>query len=357
MKVGLIVNFRAGRGPTHNLPLITTLLPQLLSGLRIIMPVTAVLVSEETVATAITREIGLPVVPLPVTSRGNRNETITAARLACQMGAEVLVVVGGDGTLADAALGILLAQKVLPVGGLAAKTRLLGVGIGTTNVGPLVAFKGEELLGATVVQLEQWLRALQPFNPPALVAEVADEILGVGFNDCTFGFTVPATVDGQRWDVDATALLAGRHERGSVGPIGGPNTEVWLRRSKHELLVGKGHKIGQIIIGTVDGRYIGKAVSGGVCLAALAGAPAALVLADKPLTRINIDASKLEAIEPVTSQCFSLFTGDKVTVKGLVNNTVICVDGNPLSQLSVEKKVTVIVDTALVTCLRPVNKH
>ncbi|QGP93882.1 hypothetical protein MGLY_33050 [Neomoorella glycerini] len=357
MKIGLILNLQAGRGPAYNRSFVATLLPRLFSGLRALMPVTAVLVPEESLAAIIARENNLPLVTLAITPRGNRDETVTAVRLAYQAGAEVLVVMGGDGTLADAALGILLAQKMLPAGGLKTKIRLLGVGIGTTNVGALVAFKGEELAGATAAQLDQWFQSLQPFNPPALVAGVTDEILGVGFNDCTFGFTVPATVQGQRLDVDAAAMMVGRHEQGTVRPVGGPETEVWLRRNQQSLLVARGCEAGQIIIGTVDERYIGKAVAGGVCLTALARAPAALVVADKPLTRINLDAGKMEALEPVTTRCFSLFTGDRVAVKGLLNNTVICVDGNPLSKVSMEQEVTVAVDTGLVTCLKPVNKH
>lgn len=357
MRFGLIVNLQAGRGPAYNRSFVATLLQRLFSGLRAIMPITTVLAPEESPAAYITRDLGLPLENLVIPSSGNRDETVTTARLAYQAGADVLVVVGGDGTLADAALGILSAQQLLTAGGLQSQIQLLGVGIGTTNVGALIAFKGEEFLSAAPAQLNQWLHSLQPFNPQALVLRTAGKILGVGFNDCTFGFTIPATVDGQRLDVDAAARMTGRYENGTVRPVGGPATEVWVRRDQHPLLVARGREVGQVVIGIVDDRYIGKAVAGGVCLTALVGAPAALVVADKPLTLINLGAGEIEAMEPVTTNCFSLFIGDGAAVKGLLPDTVVCLDGNPLCKVSTEQEVTVEVETGVLTCLRPVNRR
>lgn len=358
MKIGLILNLHAGRGPDHNRTVVPVLLKRLVAGLRELMPVTRILVPQGTAAELVAEDAGVPVERFHVTPKGNRDETIAAARLACQAGAGLLVVLGGDGTLSDAALGILLGRKELEEGtGEKAEIRLMGIGIGTTNAGALVAFKGDELLEAGAAELGQRLHTLRPFNPPVLVVSIDGEILGLGFNDCALGFTVPTTVHGRRIDADAVAMMEGRRQEGTIRPIGGSRTEVWARRRERLVPVAKGCEVGQVIIGTVDGRYVGKAVSGGACLTALVEAPAALVIADKPVTRINVDQALLERIEPVTSRCFSLFSGDGAVIKGLSGDPVVCVDGNPLRRVNEGQEVAVTVSVGLVTCLKPVNAY
>ncbi len=66
--------------------------------------------------------------------KGTREDTLATATGMAEKKADLIVAVGGDGTLRDVASALYKAG---------AKTPILGVGVGSTNVGPLITLRGD----------------------------------------------------------------------------------------------------------------------------------------------------------------------------------------------------------------------
>ena len=142
------------------------------------------------------------VIPLPDIQ--GRAATQFLARQIISTGVDALIVVGGDGTLADVAFVLLEADSPCP---------LLGIGAGSTNVGDLVTCRAD-----AISVLEDARFEIDTVN--ALVAGCNGRDLALAFNDVVIGTTVLGTLDGRVRDLDATAFFAGEQKVGFPQEVG-----------------------------------------------------------------------------------------------------------------------------------------
>ena len=258
------------------------------------------------------------IVVYDVGAASGRDQTRALAKRVAGQNVSALVVVGGDGTLAD------VAQVCIEVG---CRTPILGIGAGSTNVGRLVSCRAGEASQLHPDKLETW-------NVDCLNASVNDDLLGRAFNDVVIGYTVVGTIDGQVRDVDAAARLQGRLELGTPRPVATSKTRV-LRSSKDgETVIAEGESVGTVIAGFAEPAFFGKAVSGGICLAALAGLPAGCLVSSLPLVQVQMSASALLRAAPVISSYVTLSEEVSIVVEKVRDAAVLCVDGNPLRLLN-----------------------
>jgi hypothetical protein len=320
-EVGLIINPKAGQGYPANAraaaAVMTALRPRrIFTGFGEL--------GAEALAAAHFNDI----VVLPAGGAAGREQTQALAAALAARPISALVVVGGDGTLADVACA-LFGKKDRPA--------LLGVGVGSTNAGNLITCRAD---------------ALQRFDPRrlrvvpqrALLALDGDKILGMGFNDCVLGFTVVGTHDGAVQDLDAAAKLAGQTIPGKVRTVGTKQTSVQRSGPDGIVKVASGSKIATVVVGFAESSFFAKAITGGVCLASLVGAPAGCLVADQPLVRIGMRAEEVFAMPAINSAYLTFTEKHRIQVRGVKSGTAVCVDGNPVkllgSQDSVEFGVT-----------------
>ena len=263
-----------------------------------------------------------------------RARSAWAAQRCVEAGVDVLVVLGGDGTLADVALAI--QGSAVP---------LLGVGVGTANVGPLVTCLAVDVGRLAGAEFEV-------VHVPGLLAGVNGADLGLGFNDVVVDFTVLATIDGQMVNVDAVGKMSGQNIRRDPEPIGGPDTWVIRREGAIETQVAEGAQVATLIAGLPDERFYGKAIAGGVLLSAMLDEPAGCLVCDHLLIRTTLDPAAHRRSEPVLTRYVGLRETDRLEASGFRPGAVLCADGNPLALLSATDIAQVRVRRGLARSLR-----
>ncbi|MGO9403857.1 MAG: diacylglycerol kinase family protein [Terriglobales bacterium] len=265
------------------------------------------------------------VVVYDVGAVSGRDRTRALAKWVAGQNVAALVVVGGDGTLAD------VAQVCIEVG---CRTPILGIGAGSTNVGRLVSCRASEAKQLHPDKLETW-------NVDCLNACVNDDLLGRAFNDVVIGYTVVGTIDGQVRDIDAAARLRGKLELGTPRPVATSKTRVTRSSKDGETVVAEGESIGTVIAGFAEPAFFGKAVSGGICLAALAGLPAGCLVSSLPLVQVQMSAAALLCAAPVISSYVTLSEEVSILVEKVRDDAVLCVDGNPLRLLKQSDRIVI----------------
>ncbi len=327
-RLGLIVNPHAGRGGAHNLEVSRRLVDALRPAMILVGP-------GDLGADALG---GVPVAPQivdPGAARG-RDRTSSLTRQMAAQGIDVLAVVGGDGTMADVAFALWTGGTSVPI---------LGIGVGSANVGPLVACKGDSVSRLATASL-----ASHPVD--GLMVGANGAVLGLAFNDVVFGFTVLATVHGQVVDVDAAQKMFGRNVPREPEGVWTGRTWVVKQGPHHETLVALGNQVETVIIGLPDERFYGKAIAGGVLLSSLAGDPAGCLVCDHLLVRTRLDTVTYRQSEPVVSRYVGLGPEETITGYGFRAGTVLCADGNPLAILGEDDRAQVRVQRAIARALR-----
>lgn len=257
------------------------------------------------------------IVVIPAPDQPGRAQTQTLVSRMAQIPVSTMIVVGGDGTLADAACVLIGHRSTIP---------LLGIGVGSTNAGNLITCRASEL--------DQLHRdRLQVESVQALLAFVSGKLLGIGFNDCVLGFTVVGTIDGVVCNLDAAAKLGGQNLPGTPHSIGTNRTIVQRTGPDGVQKIAGGRKIATVVVGFAEQAFFAKAIAGGVCLAALVQAPAGCLTADIPLVQIELNRQSVLALPPITSTYISLDEIQRIEVSGVRTGSVVCVDGNPLKLL------------------------
>jgi len=254
---------------------------------------------------------------IPVTREPGRAQTQELVTRFTEIPSSMIIVIGGDGTLADAACTLIGHKSKIP---------LLGIGVGSTNAGNLITCRASDLEHLNSAQLQ-----VRPIK--ALLAFDADKLLGVGFNDCVLGFTIVGTINGNICDLDAASKMTGQNRLGTPLSIGTRKTLVQRSGSDGIQKVASGLKIATVVIGFAEQSFFAKAITGGVCLAALVHAPAGCLTADTPLVKIELDRQSLLASPPISSTFITLDENQRIRVSGVRKGTVVCVDGNPLKLL------------------------
>jgi NAD kinase len=254
-----------------------------------------------------------------------RDQTRVLAQWIAGQNVAAVVVVGGDGTLAD------VAQVCIERG---CRTPILGIGAGSTNVGRLITCLANEASRLKLDNLETW-------NVDCLAAHVNDDLLGWAFNDVAIGYTVVGTIDGKLRDVDAAGRSHGNLVAGTPRPIGTSETRVARSSNDGETVVAVGESVGTVVAGFAEPAFFGKAVSGGICLAALTGLPAGCLVCSLPLVQVEISASSLLRAAPIVSSYVTLSDEVSIVVENVRDGAVLCVDGNPLHLLKRSDRIVI----------------
>ena len=234
---------------------------------------------------------------------------------------DLILVVGGDGTMSDVAYTLFKENSTVPV---------LGIGAGSTNAGPLITIKASELWklkdGFEVVETGGILASLNGKN------------VGLGFNDVVLGDTVLTTVDGKVVQIGAKKFMNGIKEPVTPEHAGSDISEVRIKRNGKTQVIHKG-EFGQMFAAPLEERYLGKGLAGGTSLATALCLPAGIAISSEPLINFSIGADEFLEMEPVITKTASFREQDEVIVTGLRENTCLNVDGNPLAILSPEDEV------------------
>lgn len=248
-----------------------------------------------------------------------RLATQRLAQEAQRLGAEVLVVVGGDGTMADAATALHALGATLPI---------LGVGAGSTNAGGLVtllATEADKLAGATT--------ELAGVNALELRLPDGDTVLA--FNDVVVSDTICGTLDGRFVNLAAAAFMDGESVERAPEPLRCPDASVTkLRADGSDLPVSEGLAAGSVVVGfTRTGDVTGQALLGGLGLSSAAGIPAACLISSFPVVHASMSVPCHAAMEPLQSAYVGLSEGEVIRIAGFDNGAFLCADGNPLHSL------------------------
>jgi predicted polyphosphate/ATP-dependent NAD kinase len=325
-KLGLVVNPRAGRGTETN----ARVARQLIETLK---PETTFVGAGEMGADALA---GLNIEPLDYAPAQGRARTPALVTKMIGRGVEMIAVVGGDGTMADVAFALFRAASRVP---------MLGIGVGSTNVGGLVTLRGDAIARLADAQLE-------PHARNALIAGANGETLGIAFNDVVISTTVLATVDNQLAEVQVAPKIAGENVPGASETIFTDATRVWRESPNGTTEIARGNQIGTLLCGFPDSRFFGKAIAGQACLAAYLDLPAGCLVGSQPLVRMIANPQELMCDEPFLSRYASFDENSTIHATDLREGVALCADGNPLKILARADEVTVGVKRHCVTALR-----
>jgi hypothetical protein len=283
----------------------------------------------------------LDVVPVP--NESGAGQTFSLARGIAAHGVPAVAVIGGDGTLADVA-GAIVGLPNAPI--------LCGIASGSMNVGQLVT-----CLLADVCSLDP--RRLEVRPVPAFVVTM-EKGRALAFNDVVFGTTLVGTVDGRLRDLDAMAYLQGQVRQGRPRRIGQVGTRVVRTGTPGygpvdaagNMVIASGRRIGGVVAGFTSQAYVGKAVTGGICLSSLVGLPAGCLVADVPLARVGLSVASVAGMRPVRSSFASLTDNHTLVVAGVRAGTILLTDGNPFGVLRPDDRVEITVRTNALRALQ-----
>jgi phosphoribosylcarboxyaminoimidazole (NCAIR) mutase len=293
-RIGLVVNVRAGVGGERN----------------------------RTVAAAVLRALGECHVVAGTVDTSDHSDPATTARVAreaVQRQADALVVIGGDGTMADAANALFASGSHLPI---------LGVGAGSTNAGALVSLhhsRASDLAGA----------ALAVHSVAALEVLAPDGSTTLAFNDVIVGTTVCGTSAGRFVNLAAEPFMRGERVEERPHVLESPAAEVSKVTSSGAIVrVAAGADVASVAVGfTRTGDVQGQALLAGLGLSSGAGVPAACLVASFPVVFAGLERADHAAFEPLRSWYVGLSEGERIILTGLGEGAVLCADGNPLRVL------------------------
>jgi predicted polyphosphate/ATP-dependent NAD kinase len=264
------------------------------------------------------------------------NQTRALARWITAQKLDALIVVGGDGTLSDAAIEV------------GSNLQIIGIGTGSTNVGRLITCGASRVEELNFSEVETW-------KVDALIAFVNDDLAGMAFNDVVIGTTIVGTIDGQRCDLSAAERMQGKIAAAHPRPVGSRNTKVTRISGKTQTLVAQGESVGTVIAGFAEPAFFGKAITGGICLATLMGLPAGCLVCNLPLAQVGMTAESLMNAAPAVSRYVNLAEGTSIVVENVASDAVLCVDGNPMLSLKPADRVSITVRTEAVLGVRSIK--
>ena len=326
-RVGLTANPRAGRGEVAVASVIRGLFERLAVGRWVL--------TRGTLEARIAAEFEWDA-ELVVCEGGDRDARVAASALL-GAGVEVLIGVGGDGTMCDIAAAMRGGDR---------SVRLLGVGVGSANVGPLVCVHGRE-----IERLAE--EPLRESSVHGIEVRVNGEFVGVAFNDVVFANSFFGTRDGRRIDLDAAASLGGEDRTIEPASVCGPG--MWIAKNGRPLVGNEAGEVMQVIASPVNdaAAYAGMAVSGFLCWGPYVGKHAILSAASAVMIRTRLEAADLEEAEPLRLTQIGFGEGDRVDVGGLRDEAVVVLDGNPMRRLVSSDVVSLEAKVDVVRTLRP----
>lgn len=259
---------------------------------------------------------------------------------------DAIVGVGGDGTLGD--IGGALVERE-------SKAVLLGIGVGSSNVGPLVAVSAADI---DALFDGRWsLRAVH-----ALDVRVDGKKVGTAFHDVTPATTYFGTRAGRRVDLDAAAALRGEDRAAALRSV--CTSATWLAKNGRRLVPGDaaaGAVVagGQVVaspLNDVD-ECRGKAVAGFLCWGPYVGCRGVLAVASTLLIRTRLSLDDLLAAEPLRLLHVGIAPGDVVDIGGLEDGAVAVIDGTPRIAMGSESFLSLGAIENAVTVARRAGAH
>ncbi len=221
------------------------------------------------------------------------------------------LVAGGDG------LAAYVAGRLLQTG--IARPKLLGVAMGTANVGPIISFSARGLRDVSPETVTYAAHgAIEAFDGDVSVA--------FGFNDVVFGNTILGTVDGAAQPISALAMAldGSKMPQAPLKDIGEHLTIVKNGVSAPSPL----EHTAQIVASAVERENLyGRAVSGMLCFTFQDPMRAALLLSERPLVVTDYDPRGITAPALFAQLLFG--ADDEVYIEGLSPQALIIADGNP----------------------------
>lgn len=252
---------------------------------------------------------------------------------------DVILVVGGDGTLSDTAYSLFKSGTATPI---------LGVGAGSTNAGPLVSVRVDDL-----DTLDP--QALTVKDVGGILALLNGEQAGLGFNDIVLGDTVLATMNDSIVQVSAADFMKGKKTPAPPSRVGTSVSEVNIERSEGEVKRIHNGDFGQLFAAPLEKRYLGKGLAGGTSLATALGLPAGIAITSEPLINYSIGQEDLLAMEPIVTKTASFRKEDTVFITGIREGTCLNVDGNPLALLGPDDEIKIQYVPAAVKVVRKLD--
>ena len=221
------------------------------------------------------------------------------------------VVAGGDGFAAYVAARLLKTGHSNP--------RLIGVAMGTANVGPIISFSAESLLAASSQDIAyEACGAVEAFDADASVA--------YGFNDIVLGNTILGTIDGAVRTLSARAMVLTGQKVPEL-PIENIAENLIIRKNGIPF-VSPLKNISQIVASTLEREnHYGRAVTGMLCYGGFEQAHSALLLSERPLVVVDYDPRGFESPALFAHVLFG--AGEEISMEGLLPSTLIIADGNP----------------------------
>jgi NAD kinase len=323
--IGLIVNPKSGQGAEYNLALAR----RLVQALAPEMIYTGQGQLDDTILADIHE--------LSVTGQMGRSLSQALALMIVQRGVDALVVIGGDGTMADVAFALYQSAAQCPI---------LGIGAGSINAGDLVTCKAN--LVGELASADFEIKSIS-----ALVAGCNGDDLALAFNDVVIGTTIVGTLLGNICDLDANAFMRGEQIKGIPQPIAGEMASVVKINATKQIIVSTGKSVGTVVAGFAQNPcFFGKAIVGAVGLTSLAGIEAGCLVCEQALVCTQPDRQKHVDSEPIRSSYVSLAAEDRIEVSGLTYPAVLCADGNPLKALQLDDICHIRVQPNAVSVLR-----
>lgn len=316
-RVGLVANPVAGAGRTAIEQAIRHLLTT-------VYPV-VVVAGEGTLETVTAKQMGVSVETVEAPSGLGPKYLTELARRVLSRDVDIMVGVGGDGTLNAIANALATLAKQAPP--------LLGVGAGSCNVGPLVS-----ILARDINKL-RW-DSLIVAHVHGLQFAVNGQAIGIAFNDVVFSNLFLGTEGGALRNFDARAILTGTRCYVQPRSVCGRTTCVF--KNGRLMLSGKDAKIAQIVACPVNEpqRFVGTAATGFLSWGPYVGCPGVLAAASTVLIQAGITIKELLAAEPLHLWHIAFGFHDHIGVSGLVDGAVLVADGNPVAELSTNDYIT-----------------
>jgi NAD kinase len=252
-----------------------------------------------------------------------KEDTVSVAQKILDKTVDLLLIIGGDGTLADVARAVYVKQSRIPI---------IGIGLGSANVGDLISIR-KDLLKKSGLKL--YSRKVS-----ALAAIYEGKLVGLCFNDIVIGNTIVTTINGQITQIDIMKKRKGVILEKNPQPIGRKDTYIKIiDRQKKELMI-KNCTFGTIVASKVDKRYVGKAITGALNEISCKNIPAAISVIDKPVIMPSVTKDEYLLMEPFTTITASIPKESKAIIGNVKTGSFLIIDGNP----EIELKQTSIVE-------------
>lgn len=221
------------------------------------------------------------------------------------------LVAGGDG------LAAYLAGRLLKTS--ADRPKILGVAMGTANVGPIISFSAGDLARANPETLSfSGCGAIEAFDGDVPVA--------FGFNDVVFGNTILGTLD-QKAQTISALMMACEGKKMPQAPLENLGEPLYIVKNGVRSPSPLSHTA-QIVVSAIERENLyGRAVAGMLCFTCWDQAQAALLLSERPLVVTDYDPRGFET--PALSAQIVFGADDTLTIEGLSPDVLIIADGNP----------------------------